>query len=264
MAKQEPLEEQLRKIKVLDSSASKEPADLDKIIKVYESVLLDEEVDYNDFYDKAYSLIASKQDIHKFTSLFPKYEKESKRFKYMGGFLSGLINNLEENEEITLNLTGLTKLDDLGYKLSSRTLIIKGNVGDDLGSLMDSGKIIVEGNTRSHVGSMMKDGEILIKGNAGMGVGGLMEGGEIVIKGNAYLVGYLMQAGKITIEGDALDENDLGNNMVGGVIIVNGNAGKLIGQNMTGGIIHLNGDYESLSKKIKGGEIYHKGKQIYP
>ncbi|MBR9691432.1 hypothetical protein GOV06_01475 [Candidatus Woesearchaeota archaeon] len=245
MAKQEPLEEQLRKIKPLDSSASKEPADLDKIISVYESVLADKKsYPSGHSYDKANFLKVSKEDIYEFVSFLPEYEKSPRFFLLTGEFLSGLINNLEESDDVVLDLTGLTKLNCLGHKLSSRTLLVKGDVRDMLGKYMKSGLIIVEGNAESFVGLSMRAGKIIVKGHANNYVGNGMFSGKVIIKGRAGdYVGSYMKNGEINIRC---------------------NTGKSVGKDMTGGVIHLNGNYESLSKKIKGGEIYHKGNRIYP
>ncbi|MBR9691436.1 hypothetical protein GOV06_01495 [Candidatus Woesearchaeota archaeon] len=203
MTRQEPLEEQLRKIKAKDSSASRESANLDKIICVYESYL---ETIFGDF-KRIQSLAASKEEIYKFISLLPKYDKADHFDVCTPTILSILVNKLPENKNITLDLTELTRpQSNLGSKLSSRNLVIKGNAGNFLGAEMKSGKITLEGNAGDRVGRDMKGGEI----------------------------------------------------------IVNGNAGENIGYGMEGGTIYLNGDYKSLSKLIEGGEIYHKGKRIYP
>ncbi len=85
--------------------------------------------------------------------------------------------------------------------------------------------IISEGDVGHWAGRQMKDGTLTIKGNVGDWAGDMLEGGNL------------------TIEGDI---------------------GGFVGVNMKGGIIHLEGNYESLSPRIQGGHIYHKGVLIYP
>jgi formylmethanofuran dehydrogenase subunit C len=83
---------------------------------------------------------------------------------------------------------------------------------------------------------------IIVNGNAGDCVGERMKGGRITVKGNAG--GWV------------------GNEMKGGSIIVNGNAACTVGYRMKGGEIWLEGDYESLTRYIDWGRIYHKGRLI--
>ena len=94
------------------------------------------------------------------------------------------------------------------------------------------------------IGRGLKRGRVVIKGYAGEHIGNSMEGGDIVIYGN---VGHR-----------------LGRNMKGGEITINGYTDDFVGIFMTGGKIYLNGKYESISGLIEGGEIYHKGKLIWP
>ena len=51
---------------------------------------------------------------------------------------------------------------------------------------------------------------------------------------------------------------------MGGEILIKGDADELVGSNMSAGVIRLNGGHKSLSEKITGGEIYHKGARIRP
>jgi formylmethanofuran dehydrogenase subunit C len=83
---------------------------------------------------------------------------------------------------------------------------------------------------------------ITINGNVSDWLGDSMISGEIIVNGNANgLIGWGIYDGEI---------------------IINGNAGDCIGNIMTGGSIYLNGEYESISRIIWGGNIFHKGKQL--
>jgi len=223
-----------------EEPAEKQEADLAKIINVYETILADEES--SEYYSLANGLLTDKETIYKFVDHVKKYELSHKLLRSIGGFLSGLINNLEEKEEITIDLSKFGYLDDLGYRLNSQNVKIIGNSRLNLGFYMNSGKLTLVGNAFNQAGLNMHGGELIIKGNVTYNLGEFMEDGKIILEGNAG--------------------EDVGGYMYGGIIIVNGNAGKHVGSHMKGGEIHLNGDYESLSNKIEGGKIYHKGELI--
>jgi len=226
---------------------SRRKAGLNDIVSAFEAVVKDDESSISDLYEAGSRLITDQETLHKFIPLIPGYKKggiEHDISVYCGAFLSGIINNLED-EEIVLDLRNFNHTKNyLGERFAGRLLIIKGDVHGDLGSSMQSGKIVVEGGATSNIG-------------------GFMYGGEIIIKGNVcYELGSHMSSGKILVEGNA--KNEVGCNMKGGIIIVQGNAGEHIGKEMEGGEIHINGEYESLSNRIKGGEIYHKGRRVFP
>lgn len=103
---------------------------------------------------------------------------------------------------------------------------------------------------------------IVINGSAGSSVGKYMKEGKIVVKGNSgRLTGQHMESGIITIEGDA--GYAVGDYMKGGTIVVKGDTGHNVGYFMEGGEIHTEGACRSISKYVKGGKIYHKGKLVY-
>lgn len=222
----------------------KKQADLTTIREVYESSFLGKGHGLSGISHSS-SLLAGKEDILKFVSGLAEYEGRE-GVADTGLFLSGLINNLEEDEDVDLDLTYFVEpLNYLGTYLRSRNLTIKGNVGLFLGRSMHSGAITVS------------------EGDAGACAGRSMEGGEILINGSAgESVGYFMQSGKITVGGSA--GRKAGDRMEGGEILIKGDAGELVGANMSGGAIRLEGGYKSLSEKITGGEIYHQGTKIYP
>jgi len=92
------------------------------------------------------------------------------------------------------------------------------------------------------IGEGHKGKYLIVNGDVGKWCGLQMKRGIIHVKGNVVpQVGYEMQGGKIVVEG---------------------NAGNFVGDQMKGGEIHLNGSYERISDRIKGGDIYHKGKCI--
>ncbi len=148
-----------------------------------------------------------------------------------------------------------------GRRMRGGKLSVMGNAENYLGDEMENGEITVNGTAGMTLGTNMKNGTIIVNGNVGSSCGYKMEGGTIHCKSNAEsLVGNCMRNGKIIIQGNA--EMMLGTEMHDGIIEVYGNCGFDIGERMTGGKIFLHNTYESISKKIYGGEIYHKGKRI--
>ena len=109
------------------------------------------------------------------------------------------------------------------------------NINEELhfiGSELDNKILTVLGNGGVFLGTAMYSGRIIVKGDVGLGAGQGMKGGDIFIEENA---------------------------------------GSSIGMNMTGGRIFILGEYADEWKpdELKfmgatGGEIYHKGKKIFP
>jgi len=153
--------------------------------------------------------------------------------------------------------------DNLGSNMESGRIEVKGNGGMDIGNSMKGGDIVIYGDAKELAGISMKGGNMTIYGDVGNGLGAIMKSGRIEVKGNAgNNVGFENQGGKIIVDGDA--GNAVGVFMEKGEIIIGNNAGQIVGTRMIGGTIYLNGDYISISKKKTDGEIYHKGKKIYP
>lgn len=222
-----------------ESSRPKEQAELSKIVKVYETSFLGKGGGISRIHHSDY-LVASKEDIIGFVASLQVYA-DREGFADTGIFLSGLINNL--NEDIELDLTHIKEpLHYIGAFLNANNMTIRGDVGLFLGRSQRSGRITLEGNAGACVGRSMEGGEILIKGSVGESAG------------------YFMRSGTIVVEGKA--GRKAGNWMEGGKLIIKGDAGQLVGSNMSGGTISLEGGVESLSRKIPGGEIYHKGIRI--
>jgi len=219
---------------------------LEELVIEFEEVLANKRIK-NFYSEKVYkrrtlsSLKYSSKDIEKFSLLLERYHDLRYFDERVGLFLSSLIN-YSEDKDFVLHTYSLTNDPEyIGY-LNFKNITVKGNAGDWLGYEMKKGKIIVEGDLGHDGGYFMRGGLIEIKGNAGEGIGYFMESGKIIVRGNA--------------------DRTAGGFMSGGKIIVERNVGKNVGHEMEGGKIHINGDYESISKSISGGDIYHKGKQI--
>lgn len=90
---------------------------------------------------------------------------------------------------------------------------------------MRGGRLEIQGSAKSCLGGCMQNGYILVTENVGRHVGQMMEGGRIKILGNA---------------------------------------GQYVGLRMEEGQIHILGEYHSLALIIEGGEIFHRGRQIWP
>ncbi len=170
----------------------------------------------------------------------------------------------------------------IGSNMKGGMITVEGDAEDDIGSSMWKGRIMIKGSAGSDIGYEMRDGcHIEILKNAGDRVGYYMLGGFVKVGGNTgRSAGLYMDGGTVEIYGDT--GRDLGTCMKNGTITVHGNAGKRAGHGMNGGIIrifggsgketgkemrggelHIEGDIESLSEKIHGGKIFHKGELIF-
>jgi formylmethanofuran dehydrogenase subunit C len=136
-----------------------------------------------------------------------------------------------------------------------------------IGFQMTAGKIIVEGDAGFHVGCEMKGGEILVKGDVKPWAGREMEGGTLHIFGNAgdHLGGCYrgrwegMLGGTIIVEGDA--GNNVGDGMVDGKIVVNGNVRAFCGIRLNGGVLYVGGNaIRAVGVEMKKGTIVVAGK----
>ncbi len=173
--------------------------------------------------------------------------------KKLGEFfeIEGNATNAKPSEIKIIIIGDLSKVKRIGERMTSGTIIIKGNVGMHLGDYMKGGKILVEGNVGSFSFTSMKGGEAIIKGNVGdylactyRGDWRGMSGGRILVEGNAGdIVGLFMQDGLIEIKGNAGEF--VGNHMKGGTIIVYGTA-RRVGAQMKGGKIVMLNDIEIL------------------
>jgi hypothetical protein len=128
------------------------------------------------------------EDIAKFSVLFPKIQVV--KFPYYSGdfcsglYFSALINNCKKDSPILLDFSHYDKrLFNVGYRNSSKVILIEGNVGAWLGCSMSGGKIVLNGNAKESVGQNMSGGEIIINGNPGHTFGLGMTDGIIRING---------------------------------------------------------------------------------
>ena len=164
----------------------------------------------------------SSQDITLFSIAISEFQLDPNCHHNMGQFLSVLINNCRKKEFTISTKHFGIPIDALSFKAKKR--------------------ITIQGDVRTLAGYGMQRGSITINGNAENNLGMFAVGSSITVNGNA---------------GDWV-----GWNMKNSTITVKGNAGERIGRFMRSGTIFLEGEYTSLSDEIKGGNIFHKGKQI--
>jgi len=166
-----------------------------------------------------------------------------------GHFISHVINH-SPDKNFTLTLNKLTSpIQFVGFEnrknvtLYKRDELFSEPVFDFLGSRMIDGSIEVHASA-SRIGYELIGGNISIYGPIKETIGERMSGGNIRINNDVY--------------------SSVGSSMSGGSIEINGNVfGMIIGIGMTGGEIRINGNNRfKVSKKIKGGTIYHKNVPI--
>jgi formylmethanofuran dehydrogenase subunit C len=240
------------------------------------------------------------KDVEKFSIALVEFQ-DVELFRIKAGyFLSALISNCPESEftihtkhlEEKIEYLGLYNTKNitidgdagnvLGREMIGGRITVKGSTGNEAGLFIKNGEIVIEGDSGVHLGRGMKGGKITVEGNAGDVAGCDMRGGSMLIKGHTGVnIGLYMKGGKIIVKenaGDGVGINmgngeiviegncgeGLGRDMNGGKITVKGNAGKEVGQKMIRGEIRIEGDIVSLGERIQGGEIYHKGKLIFP
>lgn len=213
-----------------------------------------------------------------------------------GVFISALINQTEEDSVITLvtgndpagNLgmflekrtviiEGTPKFSDyenLGYKMKSGKLIIKGSSGEDYGNKMEGGELIIEGKTNGKGLHGIKGGHAIINeisnvshfSNWGRnlydeGFGAYQKGGliEILCDVPNYVenIGYGQKAGELKVIGKV--DCGISSHQEGGETTIKGNIGtgyqQSIGDSKKGGVTNINGDVHNglIGWKQKGG-----------
>jgi len=202
----------------------------------------------------------SAKDVENFSLAMVEFQDEEGFSRKAGYFLSALVNNCKDTDYVIHTQHLSQKIDCVGYR-NTKNIIVNGNVNTIFGYEMSGGSITVNGNAGVDAGQRLLGGAIAINGNVDGSLGLGMEHGSITVNGDAKdYGGQLMNGGTIIVNGNVGD--NIGFNMAGGTIIVNGNAGNVVGDLMRRGEIHIEGDYGGLSKRIKGGKIYHKGKLI--
>ena len=125
-------------------------------------------------------------------------------------------------------------------------------------------EVVIEGFAGNYLGAFNAGGIITLKSSgstkaAGNYVGDTMMKGGIIINGDiGDMAGYQMSGGIIIVNGSTGWGTGMG--MTGGVIIVNGSVGDNCGYRMKGGEIIINGSTgKKVGAEMKGGTIYISG-----
>ena len=119
---------------------------------------------------------------------------------------------------------GLSRVNRIGYRMTSGTMLISGDAGVHTGWQMQSGRIEVTGNADDYLGAEMTGGTIVVSGDVGNHTGSRFNGEKIG-----------MNRGQIFIQGSA--GHGLGQGMRRGTIVIGKQTGKLVGWNMLAGTI---------------------------
>lgn len=124
----------------------------------------------------------------------------------------------------------LTKMDRLGYELSSGTLSIEGSVGAEAAAGMRGGRILIDGDAGDRLATGMRGGSVAVSGNAGNDLGCPSVGAKRGMTGGFMLVGgdvgqrplRRLRRGLILIGGSFGD--GLAEEMIAGTIVLAGKA----------------------------------------
>ena len=137
------------------------------------------------------------------------------------------------------------KLDRVGAGMVAGALRVEGDVGAWLGAGLAGGAIDVSGSAGAFAASGMAAGTLHVRGDVGDFLGAAlagnkqgMLGGQVIVDGNAGdRVGDHMRRGMLLIGGNAGDY--CGSRMLAGTIIVHGRTGTLTGYGMKRGTLLL-------------------------
>ncbi len=138
------------------------------------------------------------------------------------------------------------KLDRIGQAMNTGSITVHGDAGAYLGFAMKNGAVTVHGNVGAYAASGMKNGLLHIRGNTDDFLAAAipgdrhgMVGGMVIVTGNAGdRVGDYMRRGAVLIEGNAGDY--CASRMLAGTIAVLGKAARLAGHSMKRGTLLLN------------------------
>ena len=119
---------------------------------------------------------------------------------------------------------GLDRVNRIGHRMTTGTMLIRGDAGLHTGWQMQGGRIEVLGNADDYLGAEMTGGTIVVSGDVGNHAGSRFNGEKIG-----------MNRGQIFVQGSA--GHGLGQGMRRGTIVVGKQAGKLVGWNMLAGTI---------------------------
>ncbi len=119
---------------------------------------------------------------------------------------------------------GSNRLDFIGAELAEGTVVVEGDAGICAGRSMRGGKLEIRGDAGAWLASGLTGGLVCLKGSASGLVGALRAGDK-----------FGMMGGTVVIEGDAGDR--VGERMRRGTIIVRGRCGANAGARMLGGTV---------------------------
>lgn len=132
-------------------------------------------------------------DVERFASIIDEL-REDMNFEFRAGlFLSALINSCVDNH-LSLDLSRLEwPLESIGRD-NTKTIHVRGDVGDRLGEFMDGGRITVDGDLYGQI--IMYDGEIHLNGECYLSMYGKPFKADIddsmILGGRVYLRGILV------------------------------------------------------------------------
>ena len=135
------------------------------------------------------------------------------------------------------------KLDRIGQAMNTGSIMVHGDAGAYLGFAMKNGAVTVHGNVGAYAASGMKNGLLHIHGNTDDFLAAAipgdrhgMVGGMVIVTGDAGdRVGDHMRRGNVLIEGNVGDY--CGSRMLAGTIAVLGKTGSFTGYGMKRGTL---------------------------
>ncbi len=208
----------------------------------------------------------SPSDITEF-SLASEELQDKKNFKFIGAFLSALINTHKKktrfNGEYVLFTERIEKdITFLGYKNTANIKII-GNAGSFIAERMICGNVSIEGNVENGVGYFMTGGTVELFGNVKELAADVFypkSKGTIIIHGNCGSVGDRMSGGTVIVHGDV--HWNAGRYMSNGNIILHGKVADPVGDRMSGGKIYLSSQNNTISPYFISGTIYQNNEIV--
>ena len=146
----------------------------------------------------------------------------------------------------------------LGNSMEGGSIIVKNGASGDvsIGDYMKGGYILIGGDgVVKSIGDGMYDGLIKIEGDAGLSIGSCMRGGTINVGKNVVQRGH--EYGRYVLY-------SVGSHMDGGLISIGCNVDD-VGDEMKGGVIRINGHLSNKTEFVQlGGHIYERGVEIHP
>lgn len=145
-----------------------------------------------------------------------------------------------------------SKLDRIGAGMNGGTLEVEGDVGAFLGAGLVSGTIRVSGGAGAFAATGMVDGTLHVCGNVGDFLGAAIAGDK-----------QGMLGGLVIVDGDAGDR--VGDHLRRGIILVGGNAGDYCASRMLAGTIAVRGRVGALpGYAMKRGTLLLSGETELP